>query len=69
MAAAIVTPQLGTRLCESLGLNPNEVTNIVLEFSAGGIATATVSFAPIPGEVDELVEHIERFELHPADTD
>ena len=65
----IMTADIGTRLCEALGLDPEKVTRIGLDFPCGDVATATVSLVPDAYEVDGVVETIKRFELHPIEGD
>jgi len=60
-----ITPEVA--ICGALGLNPNEVTSLVIRFVAGNIAVVDAGFIPSSEHLKGIVGTLKRFKLVSAD--
>lgn len=55
--------ELGTKICEALGLDPNKVSKVTLECSADDVAKVTVHSAVYEEEAKEVSEIMTQYAL------
>lgn len=59
---------LGTKICEALGLNPNEVVELTLHCGLQSVATVTVELLPQLSAEGELVAVLRAYQVVERET-
>lgn len=54
---------LGVKICQALGLNPNEVVDLTVHCGLNEVATVTVEYLPQVSESDQLVRVFRAYRL------
>ena len=61
--AVIAATKLGLEICEALGLDSSDVTNIDISLGVGQAATVTITRFIKWNEIDNLARVLEKYEL------
>ena len=61
--AVITATRLGLEICEALGLDPMDVTDINISLGVGRVATVNITRFIKSSEVDNLAKVLERYEI------
>ena len=61
--AVIIATRLSLEICEALGLDPMDVTDIDISLGVGRVATVNITRFIKSSEVDNLAKVLERYEI------
>lgn len=64
MSDPVATREIGSEICDALGLPKGQVSAIDLRFRAGQIVHAIVEFIPERDQLGKVMSVLKQYELH-----